>query len=316
VSARWLGCGRGGGGGGGGRDEGGSRQRGGGASQLGRPRACGANGGRNTAAAAGRSSAAARQPARAPTGALPPFDPIRLPNLEANGDFNKAEIDVIWDFQRRSGARSLKFGAWCARALGAPWAGRERGGGDVRHGRGRGRAAVATEKESRAHAAGSLTAFAPRRRRPPTVGYTASDACGADAVPMTLTADAPVGSSGVDPAVPMTSEGLWRCAGGGGAVTRAAMRAAARDGRLAAGGPAARGKPSCEPTRASRCPPPPASCPGKQGAPLETCTLWAADFAGSGLPAACTATPILQLNAAPEVDPKYTDPAVAGMTIK
>jgi hypothetical protein len=35
-----------------------------------------------------------------------------LPNLEAFGDLTQAEVDTLWDYQRRAGARSLKFRAW------------------------------------------------------------------------------------------------------------------------------------------------------------------------------------------------------------
>jgi hypothetical protein len=68
--------------------------------------------------------ASAPAPATAP--ALPPAPPHpqaplhppqtrhspRLPNLEALGDLNQAEVETLWDFQRRAGARSLKFRAW------------------------------------------------------------------------------------------------------------------------------------------------------------------------------------------------------------
>jgi hypothetical protein len=89
--------------------------------------------------------------------------PCRLPNLEAVGDLTQAEIDTVWDFQRRTGARSLKFGVW-----------------------------------------------------PTNVGLDVAG-CGGEAVPMQLTAAAaPIANlSGTSTTAAMTSDGLWRCAGGG-----------------------------------------------------------------------------------------------------
>ena len=38
--------------------------------------------------------------------------PCRYPNLEAIGDLTQAEVNQIWDYQLKTGARSAKFGAW------------------------------------------------------------------------------------------------------------------------------------------------------------------------------------------------------------
>jgi hypothetical protein len=37
---------------------------------------------------------------------------VMYPNMEAMGQLNSTEVNVIWDYQRRTGARSVKFGAW------------------------------------------------------------------------------------------------------------------------------------------------------------------------------------------------------------
>lgn len=38
--------------------------------------------------------------------------PRRYPNLEAIGDLTAAEVETIWDYQRKTRARSAKWGAW------------------------------------------------------------------------------------------------------------------------------------------------------------------------------------------------------------
>jgi hypothetical protein len=159
---------------------------------------------------------------------------LRLPNLEANGDFTKAEVTAIWNYQLRSGARSLKFGTWCG---GGAEKQREGDGGSRRTtaaaaAAGRGWVSRCAWRSLTARSGATpwvrvswvtrlrLTARAPPYRapsplpRPPTVGYEASSACGAEAVPMAFTPDAPIGASGVDAAAVLSSEGLWRCAAG------------------------------------------------------------------------------------------------------
>lgn len=37
---------------------------------------------------------------------------IMIPNIEALGDMNKVEVKALWRYQRRTGARSVKFNAW------------------------------------------------------------------------------------------------------------------------------------------------------------------------------------------------------------
>jgi hypothetical protein len=37
---------------------------------------------------------------------------VMYPNIEAMGQLNSTDVNVIWDYQRRTGARSVKFGAW------------------------------------------------------------------------------------------------------------------------------------------------------------------------------------------------------------
>jgi hypothetical protein len=42
----------------------------------------------------------------------PDAPPPRYPNLEATGYLTRAQVEVLWNFQRKTGARSVKFGAW------------------------------------------------------------------------------------------------------------------------------------------------------------------------------------------------------------
>jgi hypothetical protein len=45
--------------------------------------------------------------------------------VEAMGYLNRSDINTLWDYQRRTGVRGVKFGAWCARdgagRRKAPW---------------------------------------------------------------------------------------------------------------------------------------------------------------------------------------------------
>ncbi len=36
----------------------------------------------------------------------------RYPNVEAMGYLSKADVSTLWDYQSRTDARSVKFGAW------------------------------------------------------------------------------------------------------------------------------------------------------------------------------------------------------------
>lgn len=36
----------------------------------------------------------------------------RYPNIEAMGHLNQTEVNLLWSYQRMTGARALKFGAW------------------------------------------------------------------------------------------------------------------------------------------------------------------------------------------------------------
>jgi hypothetical protein len=109
------------------------------------------------------------------------------------GTLTAAQIEQLWAYQRATGARSVKFGAW-----------------------------------------------------PTNVGVNVDvTACSSADTPMRFTAAMPLGASGVKRTAPLSSLGLWRC-------------------------------------------------PGVAAAPLPTCSMWAADFAATGMHPACKATPVLE----------------------
>jgi len=57
-------------------------------------------------------------------------------------------------------------------------------------------------------------------------------------------------------------------------------------------------------------------CPGDISQKLATCSIWANDFASTGIQAPCDASPIVTFNAAPELGAAWGSSSVAGVTIK
>ncbi len=167
---------------------------------------------------------------------------VMYPNLEAMGHLTKAEVETIWSFQRKTGARSVKFAAW-----------------------------------------------------PTNIGFNPNYAgCSSDATTMRWAAAAPTGVSGVRLATTLSSSGLYRCV-----ALDARRRTASPLTDLFTSGPAPNSYPPTHPNRTTP------RCPGVAATPLAVCSMWAADFADTGLHPPCTPTPILT-----------TDQGVVGATIK
>ena len=47
-----------------------------------------------------------------PGGAPNYYGWVMYPNIEAAGYLNRADVEALWAYQRATGARSVKFGAW------------------------------------------------------------------------------------------------------------------------------------------------------------------------------------------------------------
>lgn len=137
------------------------------------------------------------------------------PNLEAIGDLSQAEVEEIWDYQRKTGARSAKFGAWV-----------------------------------------TSLAYDP-----------IFNACGGQSIGMSFTKDAPFGTSGITASAALSASGLWRC-------------------------------------------------PGNASSKLSTCSIWANDFASTGIHPKCSPTPIVLLDAAPDLGEAFAEPGVTGALVK
>lgn len=136
------------------------------------------------------------------------------PNLEAIGDLTKAQVDVIWDYQQKTGVRSAKFGVWIT-----------------------------------------------------TIGfYPNYDASGSQNLGMSFTKDAPLGTSGVPADAQLLANGLWRT-------------------------------------------------PGNLSQPLQYCSIWANDFALTGIIPPCNATPIVNLNADTALGAAWAQPSVTGAMV-
>lgn len=160
----------------------------------------------------------------------------RYPNIEAMGHLTRSEVDTLWDFQRRAGARSVKFGAW-------PTVSELQLRSPAAAGSCSSRAVFSWDQtpvqERRAlprlsfnlwppllptatcwlpllfvlqpAAIGSTNAFRAATSTSQNVGFDPDvTACSSADVPMAFTAAAPLGGSGINPTAPLSCGGLYR----------------------------------------------------------------------------------------------------------